>query len=110
MARIGLRNIEVFLQQELYKFFLNPIHLDKDHRISGIFAWVSIFLFVLAYDIYAIKTRKAETLTRFFWRSTENKSTSTLTHGVWILLSFHLLIEKPLRRFFQKRNIYEKSI
>jgi ABC-type transport system involved in cytochrome c biogenesis permease subunit len=58
--------------------------------------------YVVAYDTYAIKSRKIETLTRSFWRSTEKTIPGAIFIGVWITLSFHLLIEKPVRkRFFR---------
>jgi hypothetical protein len=110
MAETESRSTEVFLLQRLYNYYRNPIYLDKD-RTTGLFGWLFILLFVVAYDFYAIRTSKIETLTRFFWRSTETKIfKSILIIGVWVILSFHLLIEKPLRRFFQRRNIYEKNI
>jgi hypothetical protein len=85
-------------QQKLYKYYTQPIKLEKDERISGSYGWLVLFLGVLAYDTYAIKTKKIETLTRAFWRSTENPTKSIVPVGVWLLLTFHLLGEKKLRR------------
>ena len=64
-------SISVFHPQKLFNYYSNPIELKKDERISGSYAWLAIIASVLAYDIYAVKTKKAETLTRAFWRSTE---------------------------------------
>jgi len=89
----------VYLLRKLYDYYRNPINLNKDSRITGGFGWLFIALFVLAYDIYAMKYQKIETLTRFFWRSTEkNILKSLIPIGVWSVLSFHLLIEKPIRK------------
>lgn len=102
MAGIESRSTEAFLHQKLYKYYRSPISLDRD-RATGLFGWLFILLFVIAYDFYAIRTSKIETLTRFFWRSTETKLIkSILIIGVWIILSFHLLIEKPLRQFLTR--------
>ena len=74
--------------------------LQKDHRKSGSVAWGGLVLGVIAYDIYAIKSKKIETLTRSFWRLTEEKIPKIALTGVWLGLTFHLLIEKLVRKSF----------
>lgn len=85
-------------QQKLYNYYTQPIELEKDNRISGSYGWIALFLGVVAYDIYAIKTKKIETLTRAFWRSTESPIKSILPVSAWIILTFHLLGEKKIRK------------
>lgn len=93
----------MYLLQKLSEYYRNPLNLKKDDRITGVFGWLFIALFVLAYDIYAMKYQKIETLTRFFWRSTEkNILKSLIPIGAWLVLSFHLLIEKPVRKTLVK--------
>jgi hypothetical protein len=102
MVATGLRNSEGSLLQKLCDYYRSPVVLERD-RATGAFGWLAILLFVIAYDFYAIRTRRIETLTRFFWRSTEkNITTSIPLIGVWIILSFHLLIEKPLRQILTR--------
>lgn len=97
MERIKLTNIEGFLLRELFdKAFLAP-SLEKDSA-SGVFAWASMLSAILAYEIYAIRSKKIETLTKFFWRVTEKPILGNVFTGVWLGLTFHLLIEKSLRK------------
>jgi hypothetical protein len=84
--------------QKLYNYFSDPIVLEKDNRVSGGYAWAALFAAIIAYDIYSIKTKKTETLTRFFWRQTENKINSLVPLAVWSGLTIHLLLEKSIRR------------
>lgn len=83
----------------LYDSFRNKPILEKQ-TTSGAFAWLSLALLILAYDIYAIKSRKIETLTKTFWRLTEKQTNKIMLFGAWLVLTFHLLIEKPLRKSF----------
>lgn len=71
-------------------------------KTSGVFAWLSLALGILAYDIYAIKSSKIETLTRSFWRLSEKESIGIIFIGVWLGLTFHLLIEKSVRKKISK--------
>jgi len=84
--------------QKLYNYFSDPIVLEKDSRISGGYAWLAMFAAIVAYDIYSIKSKKTETLTRFFWRQTENKVSSLAPLAIWSGLTIHLLLEKSIRR------------
>jgi hypothetical protein len=89
-----------YLQQKLSKVFDSPFILEKHDKKSGALAWGGLALGILAYDIYAIKSKKIETLTRSFWRLTEKPLTGSIYTGVWLGLTFHLLIEKLLRKNF----------
>lgn len=87
-----------FLQLKLSNTFSAPLVLEKQDRKSGTIAWGGLALGIIAYDAYAIKSKKIETLTRSFWRLTEKKITGSLFTGVWLGLTFHLLIEKLIRK------------
>lgn len=105
-AEIELKNSEGCLLQKLYDYYRNPIILERDRGTGG-FGWLFILLFVIAWDYYAIHTKKIETLTRFFWRTTESNYIKSIPLiGVWIILSFHLLIEKSLRKILT-RGLHE---
>ena len=87
-----------YLQLKLSNAWKAPIILDKQDKKSGTIAWGSLALGILAYDIYAIKSKKIETLTRSFWRLTEKPIEGSLLIGAWLGLTFHLLIEKQIRK------------
>jgi len=89
-----------FLQQKLSSAFFTPLVLDKQDKKSGSIAWSGLALGIIVYDIYAIKSKKIETLTRSFWRLTEKPLTGSIFTGVWLGLTFHLLIEKLIRKNF----------
>jgi hypothetical protein len=89
-----------FLQQKLSNAFSTPLVLDKQDKKSGSIAWSGLALGIIVYDIYAIKSKKIETLTRSFWRLTEKPLTGSIFTGVWLGLTFHLLIEKLIRKNF----------
>jgi len=84
--------------QKLSDYYSSPINLEKDDRISGTYAWLGVLSMVLAYDVYAIKTKKAETLTRSFWRLTDKPLKSIVPLTAWAALSVHLLLEKNIRK------------
>lgn len=96
-------SIEAYPPQGLFsKLFMAP-SLEKDSA-SGVFAWASMLLAILAYEIYAIRSKKIETLTKFFWRITEKSILGSVFTGVWLGLTFHLLIEKSLRKQFNNQK------
>lgn len=86
------------LLQKLSEIFNQPLVLDRADKKSGTIAWGGLAAGIIAYDVYAIKSKKIETLTRSFWRLTEKPLTGSLFIGVWLGLTFHLLIEKVIRK------------
>ena len=76
--------------RKLSNYYTSPISLEKDDRTSGAYAWLALALAVIAYDSYAIKTKKAETLTRYFWRSTEEPKKGIIPLACWTILTAHL--------------------
>ena len=107
MVAKRLRNLTELPPLKLSKMFGTPLILEKDDRKSGAIAWGGLALGIIVYDIYAIKSKKIETLTRAFWRHTENKITGSIFTGVWLGLTFHLLIEKLIRKNFSEGRYYE---
>ena len=91
--------------QKLYNYFSQPISLERDERISGLVGWLLLFLFIVTYDALAIKTKRIETLTRFFWRKTDNGINKVFPLLLWFALTAHLVIEKDVRRkAFNKKS------
>lgn len=93
-----LKNGTEYLQLKLSKELKSPLVLDRQEKASGSIAWGGLALGIIAYDMYAIKSKKIETLTRSFWRLTEKPLTGSIFIGVWLGLTFHLLIEKLIRK------------
>lgn len=98
MEETKYKNGRALHLQKLSSYYSSPINLDKDQRVSGTYAWLALALSVVAYDAYAIKTKKAETLTRAFWRLTEKPIKAVLPVTLWTALSAHLLLEKKVRK------------
>lgn len=98
MEEIKCKNGKALPLQRLSSYYSAPINLSKDERISGLYAWAGILLFVLLYDTYAIKTNKIETLTRAFWRLTDRPIKSVAPVVAWSALTAHLLFEKNIRK------------
>lgn len=84
--------------QKLYDYISQPISLEKDERTSGLIGWLILASFIVAYDAYAIKTKKVETLTRFFWRNTEQGIRRVVPIIIWSTLTAHLVLEKDVRK------------
>lgn len=101
MVKIEYKNIEGFLLLVHFNHLKKPLVLEKE-TTSGFFAWIALALGIIAYDVYAIRSKKIETLTRAFWRLTEKQTHKLTLNGVWLILTFHLLIEKPLRKFLSE--------
>lgn len=91
-----------FPLQKLSDYYSSPIDLEKNGRISGIFGWALLAAYVVGYDLLAIKTKKAETLTRSFWRLSEGKMSKAPVLGLWMIITFHLMLEKDVRRKINK--------
>ncbi len=84
--------------QKLCDYYSNPIILEKDHRKSGLAAWAILLGGIIAYDTYAIRSQKIETLTRAFWRLTEEPIKKIIPITMWVGLTAHLLVEKEVRK------------
>lgn len=97
MEKTKYKNGEDSPLHKLYRYYSSPISLEKDERKSGAYAWAFIFGLVVAYDVYAIKSKKTETLTRAFWRGTEKPLQKVIPITAWTGLTVHLLLEKSIR-------------
>lgn len=69
---------------------------------SGAFGWLAIFVIATAYDAYALKTKKIETLSRAFWRWNKHPLGAIVTSGLWAAISFHILIDNPIRNLVKE--------
>lgn len=74
----------------------------NQRKPSGAFGWLAIFALATVYDVYAIKTNKVETLSRAFWRWNKHSYGGLITAAIWASISFHLLIDNPLRHVVEE--------
>lgn len=102
MGEKKYKNGTAYHLQKLSNYYGSPIDLERNGRISGIFGWALLASYIIAYDIFAIKTKKAETLTRSFWRLSEGKISKAPVLGIWLIVTFHLMLEKDVRRKINK--------
>lgn len=84
-------------------WYLGPIDLTRDSRASGAYGWVGLVLVIVAYDVFAIRTRRIETLSRYFWRSAEQSIAGPALRIVWVWLTFHLLFEAKVRKILHAK-------
>jgi hypothetical protein len=97
------KNGTVFHRPKLSDVVGTPLDLNSLDKKSGLSAWGILALGIIVYDIYAIKSEKIETLTRSFWRITEKPKIGNIFIGVWLGLTFHLLIEKLIRKAYNSK-------
>lgn len=91
--------------QKLSNYFTQPVILEKNQSKTGVIGWLGLVGVIVLYDAYAIKSKKIETLTRSFWRHTENKTGQSIFIGAWLGLTFHLLFEKMIRKKISNRDL-----
>lgn len=67
----------------------------EEGKPSGAFGWLLIFAVATTYDIYALKTRKVETLSNAYWRWSRHPVGGLVTAGAFAAIAFHLIIDNP---------------
>lgn len=86
----------------LFRRFWGPVSLEREGRKSGALGWAALAFYIFAFDLYAIRTKKIETLTRSFWRGAASPSRTFFVHFAWLLATFHLLGEYRVRKMINK--------
>jgi hypothetical protein len=84
--------------------YFGPIELSREGRKTGLIGWAGLVAFVVLYDLFAIRSRKIETLTRSFWRLSSRRSGLIFTHIAWLLTTLHLVVEFRARRAYHARR------
>lgn len=79
-----------------------------EEQLSGVFGWLFIIFVVVSYDAYAIKTKRAETLSSAFWRWSSHPIGAFMTTAVWAALTHHLLVDNRLRSIKEQFNGIER--
>lgn len=66
-------------------------------------------LSILIYDLTAIKTKKAETMSTALWRSLQHPVKFPITAAAWAITTYHLFSSAPARESFKilKSNIIQ---
>lgn len=84
-------NGEVFLQ-------LGHCDAMEEGKIPGELAWALMAFGIFTYDMIAIKTKKAETMSSALWRSLNHPVKSPLAILAWGILTHHLFVNKNARK------------
>ena len=66
-------------------------------KISGEYGWVVLAVSITAYDLFAIKTKKFETLSTALWKSLPHPIKFPIAPLAWGILTYHLFISKNAR-------------
>jgi hypothetical protein len=66
-------------------------------KLPGEIAWGVMSLGILAYDLTAIKTKKAETMSSALWRSLKHPIKLPTTTLIWLILTYHLFASANAR-------------
>lgn len=69
-----------------------------EEQLSGVFGWLLIAFVVVSYDAYAMKTKKAETLSSAFWRWSTHPVGAFFTTATWAALTHHLVIDNRIKK------------
>lgn len=72
---------------------------------SGTLGWVATFGIVIAYDLYAIKTKKRETMSTTFWKWSLHPIGKFPTFILWTGLTYHLLVDNPIRKNKKRESV-----
>lgn len=86
--------------------------MNEVEKIRGEYAWVVMALSILTYDLVAIKTKKAETMSSAIWRSLEHPIKFPLTSLAWGIATYHLFSSQPARKSIKtlKTTKYNKGV
>jgi hypothetical protein len=76
------------------------------NKIPGEYAWGIMSLGILLYDLTAIKTKKAETMSSALWRSLQHPVKLPTTTIVWLIITHHLFVSANARSSI--RNLLQK--
>ena len=71
--------------------------MSREEKISGEYAWLIMALGITAYDLFAIKTKKIETMSTALWRSLHHPFKLPVAAIAWAILSYHLFASKNAR-------------
>ncbi len=69
-----------------------------EQKVHGDYAWVVMALCILGYDLWAMNTKKAETMSSALWRSLEHPMKSPFLLLSWGVLTHHLFMNKRARK------------
>ena len=86
------------MKKKITSYLSTPVHLEKDDRKSAFGVWMLFIAIAIIYDVFAIRSKKRESLTRTFWRHTEDPAKGAFALTVWLSITAHLILEKPLRK------------
>lgn len=78
------------------------------NKISGEYGWLGLTLIIVAYDAYAMKTKKIETLSAALWKSLAHPKKMPAAACIWGILTWHLFLDAHARQSYKKHFIKGK--
>lgn len=75
--------------------------LDTIKKFDGAYAWMLMFIGILGYDLYAITSGKAETMSSALWRNLQHPVKSLIPILVWGAVTHHLFGNRNARNSYK---------
>lgn len=75
--------------------------LDTLKKFDGLYAWLLMAVGILSYDLYAIRTGRAETMSTALWRTLQHPAKSLIPILVWGTITHHLFGNRNARNSYR---------
>lgn len=75
--------------------------LDTIHKLDGLYAWMLMAIGIMGYDLYAIRSGKAETMSSALWRTLQHPGKSIVPIVVWGTITHHLFGNRNARAAYK---------
>lgn len=75
----------------------NQMLWKEEDKVRGDIAWAVMALSITLYDVYAIKSKKAETMSGALWRSLKHPFKFPIATIIWGVLTYHLFAGRNAR-------------
>lgn len=89
---------------------MNMTDAQLTKKVPGDFAWIVLVSGIVMYDVAAVFSGKAETLSSALWRSLSHPVKSPLTAMLWVGVTWHLFANKEARASYRCYAPYIQNI
>ena len=86
------------------------MNLRSDPKIQGEYAWMTMAAGIITYDVIAVMTKRAETMSSAIWRSLAHPIKSPVAVGVWLGLTWHLFGNPKARESYRTHGSHIRKI
>lgn len=85
---------------------------SQNEKLTGMTAWALMSLGIFIYDMFAIRTQKAETMSGALWRLLKYPVKSVPLVGIWGIVTYHLFGSSMARESYKTaiEALHNKSI